>query len=182
MSKDIQEDTNENVVIAIYPTREEAERNIDGLKQWDQVNDSIKLGAVGLIYKDGEKVKTHIGRKVGKGMGVGAAIGVIGAVLTGGALLAGALALGAAGGALGAFFKKSMQLTKEEIAEIGAELDAGKVAVVVNCDAHEIESVTGYLASPTSTVRVYKVPEDALAEVTESTEIMEQVTEDQASA
>jgi hypothetical protein len=41
---------------------------------------------------------------------------------------------GATGGVVGAFMKKSTHLTKEEIAQIGAELDAGRVAVVATCD------------------------------------------------
>ena len=78
-------DKNENVVIAIFDDEESANESIDGLKQWDRVNDEIKLGAIGTITKDGDKVKTHVGRKVGKGAAVGATVGVIAAALTGGA-------------------------------------------------------------------------------------------------
>ena len=155
-------DLNENVVLGFFENQDAADSAIDGLKQWDKVNDHIKFGAIGTITKDGDKVKTHVGRKAGKGMLIGATLGVIGAVLTGGVSI---LATTAVGGALGAFFKKSMSLTKEEIAQIGAELDAGKVAVAVPCDEYEIESATDYLkASRATSVRAYTVPTEALEE------------------
>lgn len=179
MAKEKQEDKNENVVITIFPSQEAADEAIEGLKQWDRVNDHIKLGAIGTISKDGDKVKTHVGRKVGKGVVVGATVGIIGAVLTGGAtLIAGAVGAGTLGGALGAFFKKSLNLTKEEIDQIGQELDEGKVAAVVTCDDFEIESVTEFMSGPTTTVRTYRVPEEALTEASEASEVMDQVTED----
>lgn len=179
MAKDKIEDKNENVVIGIFESQEAADQAIEGLKAWDKINEKISLGIIGTITKDGDKVKTHVARKVGKGAKVGAVVGIIGAVLTGGVLIAGAIGAGALGGALGSFFKKSLNLTKDEIAQIGAELDAGKVAVVVTCDEHEIESVTSYLTSPTSTVRTYRVPDEALEEAAASPEVMEPVSEGQ---
>ena len=180
MANNEQDDKNENVVIGIFETLEAAEETVDGLKKWDRINEHIKLGAIGIVTKDGDKVKTHVGRKAGKGAKVGAVVGIIGAVLTGGALLVGAIGVSALGGALGAFFKKSLNLTKQEIEQLGQELDAGKVAVVVACDDYEIESVTSYLTSPTSTVRTYRVPEEALEEAAASPEVMEPVSEGQA--
>ena len=157
-----EKDLNENVVIGFFEDQATADYAIDGLKKWDKVNDHIKFGAIGTITKDGDKVKTHVGRKAGKGALIGATLGVIGAVLTGGVSI---IATTAVGGALGAFFKKSMSLTKEEINQIGQELDAGKVAVVVPCDEHEIESAEEYLkASRGTNIRTYRVPTEALEE------------------
>ena len=44
-----EKDKNENVVIAIFDDEESANESIEGLKQWDRVNDEIKLGAIGTI-------------------------------------------------------------------------------------------------------------------------------------
>ena len=139
----------------------------------------MKLGAIGTITKDGDKVKTHAGRKTGKGMLIGATVGVISAVLTGGATLIGAaVGTGAAGGVLGAFFKKSLHLTEDEIKSIGTELDGGKVAVVVNCDEDEIQPTTDYLTASQGTgTRVYRVPIDALEEAAPA--VSDSVTSDE---
>lgn len=181
MSNHKDEDKNENVVIGFFENEEAANEAIEGLKQWDRVNDHFKLGAIGTITKEGDKVKTHVGRKSGKGLLVGATVGVISAVLTGGAtLIGGAIVAGTVGGALGSFFKQSLHLTKQEIDQIGQELDAGRVAVVVTCDDHEIEPTTEYLTASHGTVRTYRVPQEALAEAAESAEVIDQVTEDPA--
>jgi hypothetical protein len=152
-------DLNENVVIGFFADKDAADAAVSGLKQWDKANDHIKFGAIGTITKDGDKVKTHVGRKTGKGLLIGATVGVIATVLTGGAAVIGATALG---GVMGAFFHKSTHLTKEEIAEIGTHLDAGKVAVLVPCDDFEIESAEEYLKASHGTVRTYQVPTEAL--------------------
>lgn len=160
MSKDKETDLNENVVIGFFADKDAADDAIDGLKKWDKANDHIKFGAIGTITKDGDKVKTHVGRKTGKGALIGAGVGVIAAVLTGGASILGTTVLG---GALGAFFKNSTGLTKDDIQAIGDELDAGKVAVMVPCDEWEIESAEEFLKASHATVRTYKVPTEALA-------------------
>lgn len=172
-------DNNDNVVITFFADEAAAQQAIDELKVWDKANEHMKLGAIGMIRKEGDKIKTSVGRKTGKGVAIGAAVGVIGAVLTGGAsLIAGAVGAGALGGALGAFFKKSMNLTKEEIDQIGQELDAGRIAVVVACDDYEVPMVTEYMVASGGTVRTYSVPEQALAEAAQSPDVMAPVAEE----
>jgi hypothetical protein len=165
---------NDNVVIAFFADSAAAQDAIKGLKTWDKVNEQFELGTIGTIYKDGDKIKTQVGRKSGKGAAIGAAVGVIGAVLTGGVSL---IATTVGGGVLGHFFKKSMQLTPEAIAEIGKELDGGRVAVVVACDDFEIPMVTEYMEGSKGTVRTYKVSQEALAEAASAPEVMDAVTE-----
>jgi hypothetical protein len=169
-----QKNENDNVVIAFFADNAAAEDAVKGLKIWDKVNEQFELGTIGTIYKDGDKIKTQVGRKTGKGMAIGAAVGVIGAVLTGGVSL---IATTVGGGVLGHFFKKSMQLTPEEIAEIGKELDGGRVAVVVACDDFEIPMVTEYMEGSKGTVRTYKVSSEALAEAASAPEVMDPVGE-----
>ena len=168
---------NDNVLIAFFADRAAADSAIEGIKNWDRINDHFELGSIGTIYKEGDKIKTKVGRKTGKGAKVGAVVGVIGAVLTGGALLIAAAGAGAVGGALGHFFKKSPGLTKEEIAEIGQELDAGRVAVVVQCDDFEIPLVTEYMEGSKGTVRTYKVTDEALIQAASTPEVMDAVAE-----
>ena len=175
MSQEVkQKNENDNVVIAFFADRAAAKSAIEGLKIWDKVNEQFKLGTIGTISKEGDKIKTEVGRKTGKGAAIGATVGVIGAVLTGGVSL---VATTVGGGVLGHFFKKSMQLTQEEIAEIGKELDGGRVAVVVACDDFEIPMVTEYLVGSKGTVRTYSVPQEALAEAANAPEVMDAVAE-----
>lgn len=165
---------NDNVVIAFFADRATADEAVDGLKTWDKINENFDLGAIGFITKEDDKIKTHVGRKTGKGAAIGAAVGIIGAVLTGGVSL---IATTVGGGVLGHFFKKSLNLTPEEIVQIGQELEGGRVAVVVLCDDFEIPLVTEYLQGSRGTVRTYKVSQEALAEAAAAPEVMEGVTE-----
>jgi voltage-gated potassium channel Kch len=157
---------NIHAVIAIFAGKAAAEQAIDALKRWDGANADIKLGAIGTITKEGDKVRTHVGRMTGKGTTVGAIIGVIAVVLSSGLTIVGGAVGGAAlGGVVGTFMKQSLNLTEQEIQAIGAELDAGKVAVLVACDAYEIEGATAQLSSAGGAIRVYTISQDALAEV-----------------
>lgn len=169
---------NDSVVIAFFADRAAADSAIEGLKTWDRVNYDFDLGAIGIMYKEGDKIKTKVGRKTGKGAAIGAVVGVIGAVLTGGAsLIVSAAGAGVLGGALGSFFKQSAHLTQEEIAQIGQDLDGGRVAVVVQCDDYEIPLVTEYMEGSQGTVRAYRVSAEALAEAANAPEVMDAVAE-----
>jgi hypothetical protein len=176
-----QKNENDNVVIAFFADRAAAESAMEGIKNWDKINDHFELGTIGTISKEGDKIKTQVGRKTGKGAKIGAVVGIIGAVLTGGAsLIVSAVGAGALGGALGTFFKKSTHLTQEEITQIGQDLDAGRVAVVVTCDDFEIPMVTEFMVGSKGTVRTYAVPQEALAEAASAPEVMDAVGEEAA--
>jgi uncharacterized membrane protein len=159
----------QNVVIAFFASEEAANEASDLLKKWDKANKDIQLGAVGTIYKKDDKIKTKVGHKTGSGARTGAILGVIAAVLSGGiTLVGGVVAGGAGGGILGSFFKKSLNLNKEEIASLGAKLDAGQVALVVTCDDNEVEGVSAQLRDSGGTLTTYTVPEEALDEAAEA--------------
>jgi hypothetical protein len=86
-------------------------------------------------------------------------------VLSGGAtLVAGALAGGIFGGVAGAFLKKSMHLTKEEIQSIGNELEGGKVALVVTCDDFEVEPTSEQLRLAGGVIQTYTIPAEVVEE------------------
>jgi uncharacterized membrane protein len=159
-------DTNDHVVIAIFSDEDAAKQASKALQDWDKSNDDIKLGAIGTISKKGDDVKTHVGRKTGSGAKTGAAVGVVAAVLSGGLTLVPGLVYGAVGGgALGTFFKKSLNLNKEEIEELGKTLDGGKVALVVTLSENEVEPTSKELTSLGGEVHGYEVPSEALDEV-----------------
>lgn len=165
---------NEHAVVAIFDNSAAADAAIGTLQNWDKANDEIKLGAIGVISKEGDKVKTHTGRKGGSGAKAGAIVGVIAGVLSGGVtLIGGALAGALGGGVLGSFFKKSIALSKEEIAQIGAELDAGRVAVVVACDDNEVEATSAQLAQAGGKVTNYAMPAGTLEATAEAIDAVE---------
>jgi len=156
---------NDHVIVAIFDNEEAADTASKALQEWDKANDDIKLGAVGTIYKKGDKIKTKMGRRTGKGAKVGATLGIVAGVLSGGlTIVAGAAAGAVGGGALGAFFKKSTNMTKEEIQELGTKLDAGKVALIVTLDENEVAATTEQLSSQGGQVQSYTIPAEALEE------------------
>ncbi len=160
---------NDHVVIAFFADANAADEAIEALKNWDKADDEIKLGSIGMILRENDKVKIQIGRNTGKGASVGAVLGIIAGVLSGGmTVIGGVIGGGALGGIIGTFFKKTVGLTKEEIDKIGAELDAGRVAVVVACDDFEVAPTSIQLTSFGGTVQEYAVPEEAMTEAAEA--------------
>lgn len=167
-------DKNENVVVAIFEDRAAAEAAIERLKAWDEASKDIKLGAIGLLYKEDGEVKSSIGHQGGRGLRIGALVGVIAGVLTGGVGVAGgAVVGGAAGGAIGSFFAKSLHLSEAECESLGQELELGKAAVVVTCDEYEISSTRTNLEKSGGAAKVYVVPSKAVDEAVDSEEIRE---------
>jgi uncharacterized membrane protein len=158
---------NEHVVMAFFSSKEAAELAASALKDWDHANKEVKLGAIGLVYKEEGEIKTHVPRKTGRGIAVGAVLGVVAAALGPVTLLGAAVGGGTLGGVIGAFFKKSFNLDEASIQEIGAQLDAGKFGVVVAVDDFEMAPTAAQLASAGGTVYQFMVPSEALTQVVE---------------
>lgn len=177
------ENKNDHVVVAFYDSEEAADRAVETLKAWDKASDDIKLGAVGVMVATPEgKIKTHVGRKTGKGAKTGAIVGVIAGVLSGGVTLVGGLVGGAiAGGVLGGFFKKGTNLTEDEINNIGEALKQGKVAVVVTCDEDELAATKDQLQMAGGVIWTYEVSAEAMSTAAEA-ETAAEVAMDQAAA
>lgn len=159
-------DKNEKLVIGYFATMADAERAVEAIKDWDSSNQAVKLGGVGIMVKEHGKVKTsEVGRKTGKGVAVGAAVGILGGLLTGGiGLVAGLLGGGLLGGGVGALFKNSLDIDGEDLKAIDAQLDAGKVAVVVACDAYEVDGVVADLNQHGAETVNFAIAADALPE------------------
>lgn len=159
----------DHVVIALLENEAAAEAAKDALEKWDKDDKDLKLGNIGWIYMKDGKVKTHMGHKTGKGVETGAILGIIAGVLSGGlTVVAGAIGAGALGGIAGAFFKKSTNLTKENIEAIGKELESGQVALIVTCKESDVEAVNSELTTLGASATAYAVKDGALTEAGEA--------------
>ena len=94
--------------------------------------------------------------------------GVFAAVLGPVGLIGGALVGGALGGAIGILLKKSVNLDEAALQEIDAQLNGGKVGVVVAVDEHEMASTADQLSNAGGAVQQFVLPAEALTEVAEA--------------
>lgn len=155
----------DHVIIALVKDEAAAKAAEKALKKWDKDDKDLKLGNIGWIYMKGDKVKTHMGHDEGKGAEAGAAVGIIAGVLSGGVtVVAGAVGAGAIGGIGGSFFKKSTELTKDEIQTIGKSLTDGQVAMVVTCKEDDVKAASDELTTLGATVKQYAVKGGALTD------------------
>jgi uncharacterized membrane protein len=148
------------VVLAIFPDETSADTAAQSLKDWDKLDDDVKLHAIGvLVLDDKGKIKTHkLGRR---SWGKGAGIGVVLAALTPPTLIAGALA----GGALGGLHHKGLGIDGAERDQIAAALKDGRAAVgalVADTEASAVSDKLGELGGDT---HVLSPSEEAVAEV-----------------
>lgn len=112
------------VVLAIFPNEAAADTAVQSLKEWDKLDDDVKLNALGvLVLDENGKVKTQkLGRR---SWGKGAGIGVVLAALTPVGLLAGAIG----GGLIGALHHKGLGVDSDERERLSAALGNGQAAV-----------------------------------------------------
>lgn len=158
---------NEHVVMAFFASRDAAEGAAKNLRDWDDVNKEVRLGAIGIIYKQDGEIKTKAPRRVGHGIAVGAVVGVVAAALGPAALLGAAVGGGTLGGVVGAFIKQSVNLDEDVVQEIGDHLDAGKAALVVALDEFEMMPTAEQLAGAGGEVRQFVVPPEPLKQASE---------------
>jgi uncharacterized membrane protein len=148
------------VVLAIFPDEGAADTAAQALKEWDKLDDDVKLHAIGvLVLDDKGKIKAHkLGRRSwGKGAGIGAVL----AALTPPTLLAGALA----GGVLGGLHHKGLGIDSAERDRLSAELQSGKAAVGALVAEAEASAVTDKLAELGGDAHVLSPSDEAIAEV-----------------
>ncbi len=145
------DNTSETAVIATFDSQTQAEQAAKDLMGWDKANDDVKLGAIGVLTKNdkGEvKTKNLSQRNTGKGAKIGMGLGVIAAVFSGGlTLIPTALGGALAGGAAGSLFRKGLGMSDEELEKLNADLDGGRAALLVMCDAHEVQATSDYLVA-----------------------------------
>src|SRR3954447_14495354 len=148
------------VVVAIFPDEAAADTAAQALKDWDKLDDDVKLNAIGVLAlgEDG-KVKTQkLGRR---SWGKGAGIGVVLAAFTGPALIVGALA----GGALGALRHKGLGIDSAERDQITGALQAGKAGVAALVLDSQAPAVSDKLTELGGELHVLTTSDEAVAEV-----------------
>ena len=148
-------DTTEYAVIASFDGKAQAEQAVHDLMDWDKANEEIKLGAIGLLTREGGtwgqgeiKTKNFSSRQTGKGAKIGMGLGVLAAVFSGGLTLIPAAIGGAvAGGAVGSLSRQGLGLSDEELQQLRGELDGGRAAILVMCNENEVQATTDYLVA-----------------------------------
>ena len=50
---------NNQVIIAYFPSADKADSAANQLKSWDQANEAVKLGGIGILVWDDGKFKTY---------------------------------------------------------------------------------------------------------------------------
>ena len=99
-------DSPEHAVIAVFDDTAQAEQAAHDIMGWDKANADIKLGAIGLLTREGGdwgqgeiKTRNLSSHNTGKGAKVGMGLGALAAVLSGGLTLIPTAVGGAVAGA-----------------------------------------------------------------------------------
>ena len=151
---------NKQVVLAIFPDEAAADTAAQSLKDWDKLDDDVKLNVIGVLVLDEDgKIKTQkMGRR---SWGKGAGIGVVLAALTPPTLIAGALA----GGVLGRLHHKGLGIDSAEREEIADALENGRAAVGALVADTEAPAVSDKLTELGGELHVLSPSDEAVAEI-----------------
>jgi uncharacterized membrane protein/predicted flap endonuclease-1-like 5' DNA nuclease len=153
---------NNRLVVAYFPNAGAAEATAQDLKEWDDANDSIKLGAIAVLTlnNQGEIHADEVGERSTKsGAMWGTAIGGVIGILTGGIGLIPALLVGAGGGALiGALNHKSVGITDAEREDIVQHLRDGAVALAIMADDFEVDATMAKMVELGGRADYYEIP------------------------
>jgi uncharacterized membrane protein len=165
--------TNENdkLVVAYYANEKAAEAAAKDLKDWDDGNKDVKLGAIGIITlnkKNGEVEVKEIGqRNTKKGALWGTAIGAAAGILSAGiALIPGMIAGAAIGGGAGALDHKSLGMTDADVKSLADHLKNGGAALGVMVDDYEIAATKAKMVEEGGKIDHYDLADDATKHVT----------------
>ncbi len=168
---------NRNLIVAYYESADAADEAAQKLKLWDKAVDEIKLGGMGIITLQGDKLKTHkVGaRASGTGAKWGTILGATGGlavgVLTGGiGLIPGAIAGMGLGAGTGALFHKRVGLSDADQAKLTKHLHDGGAALAVMADDDEVDPTKAEIALLGGAVEHYTVPDEVMREVAETHE------------
>ena len=148
------------VVLAIFPNEAAADTAAQSLKEWDKLDDDVKLNAIGVLALDENgKVKTQkLGRR---SWGKGAGIGVVLAALTPIGLLAGVIG----GGLIGALHHKGLGIDSDERERLSAALNNGQAAVGALVNSSAAAGVLQKLTDLGGDTHVLSPSDEAVAEV-----------------
>jgi uncharacterized membrane protein len=149
---------NKQLVVAFFESEDAADEAADEIREWDKGRGDIEMESIGILVKDKKgKIKTH---KLGKRKtGTGAVLGALAAILSGGLALIGGIVIG---GLLGSLFHKGIGLSKDDLARIDSELDAGRAAVCILTEYTEAATFSNKLAALGGEPETHEVTEEAL--------------------
>ena len=157
------------LIIAYFPSADEAKMAGEQLKEWDKERKDIELGAISIITMDdkGELKEDKVGARArGKGAKWGVIAGAALGILTGGVTLIGGALVGlVAGGLGGSLFHKKIGMTDEDRAKLEQHLKDGGAALVVMMDSDEMESTISELTKLDAEVATYNVPQQVLDDI-----------------
>lgn len=160
------EDKNDNYVIAFFDSKKSAEKAIEALKKWDKTTDSIKLGQIAVLERDGDEIKADLGSHAKQAAAAGALAGALLGALSKKHSVVGSAAMGTlAGGVVGKFIKEKLKLSDAEMEQLRTNLSANGAAVVMFCDAHEMSDVEAQIKTLGGTTQEITTPAGAAAEV-----------------
>jgi len=157
--------TNKNLIVAYFENEHAAAMAADGLKDWDNACQDIKLGGVGIVTREHGEVKTHMigGRAAGKGAKWGTIIGVVAGIFTGGlSIIGGAVAGLAAGAVTGALFHKRLGMSDDDKARLDDHLKGGGAALAVMTGEDAVAATKAELASISGDVENFSVPPETM--------------------
>lgn len=150
---------NKELVLSLYSDLMLARQAQKSLDVWDKAEDSIKLGSMAVIYK-GPDGKLHWERSGVKDWKKSALVGGIAGLI----FAPGVLVLAGLGAAFGAIDTKRIGVPKEDIEQIGSQLDQGKAALAVLCDDYEIPPLTAEMTRLGGKVTHYEVPNEVVSQ------------------
>lgn len=165
---------NKHVIIGYFPNQDAATESVQQLKDWDNANDDIKLGGIGILTWDKGKLKTRkVGNRAGgTGAKWGLILGAATGILSGGVTLIGGAAAGAVGGAVaGSLFHKNLGLTDADKERLEQYLQNGGAAVVVMADEDEVGPASAELVRLGGQFEDYEVPEATMEQVEDSADV-----------
>src|SRR5579872_187812 len=154
-------DPSQHAVIALFDDSAHAEQVVHDLMGWDEANEDIKLGAIGLLTREENewgkteiKTKNFSSRNTRKGAKVGMGLGVLAAVLSGGLTLIPTAVGGAvAGGAVGSLSRTGLGLTNTQVDLLMKRMEIGGAALLVMCDDGDVAATSDYLVGQGGTLQ-----------------------------
>jgi len=157
------------LVIAYFPSTDEAQAAGKQLKEWDKELKNIDLGAISILTMDdkGKLREEKIGdRSGGKGAKWGVLAGAALGILSGGVTLIGGALVGlAAGGLGGSLFHKKIGMSDADQAKLVQHLKDGGAALAVMLDLEEMEATVSQLNRLDAEVATYNIPQQVLDDV-----------------
>ena len=157
------------LVIAYFPSADEAQAAGKQLKEWDKDVKHVELGAISILTMDDkgklkeEKIGARAGGKGAKwGVPAGAALGILSGAAT---LIGGALVGLAAGGLGGSLFHKKIGMSDEDQAKLVNHLKDGGAALAIMLDLEEMEATISQLNRLGAEVATYNIPQQVLDDV-----------------